>query len=144
MQASQPIQIDAGNNNQLVNPEEAAIRDKKAFYELLTRSGWYLPKLSSKFINQKVLQLIREKKIFAPMQQQVVFRICTTPPKKETLVDRYIELCVANSLVHGIDLKKQNYPDKEYLVLAISTMTNGADAIFDRNYYPLDKKLKSN
>jgi len=144
MQASQPIQIDAGNNNQLVNPEEAAIRDKKAFYELLTRSGWYLPKLSSKFINQKVLQLIREKKIFAPMQQQVVFRICTTPPKKETLVDRYIELCDANSLVHGIDHKKQNYPDKEYLILSISTMTNGADAIFDRNYYPLDKKLRVN
>ena len=78
------------------------------------------------------------------MQQQVVFRICTTPPKKETLVDRYIELCDANSLVHGIDHKKQNYPDKEYLILSISTMTNGADTIFDRNYYPLDKKLRVN
>ena len=144
MQAFQPIQIDAGNNSQAVNPEEAAIRDKKAFYELLTRSGWYLPKLSSKFINQKVLQMIREKQIFAPMQQQVVFRICSTPPKKETLVDRYIELCVANNLVHGIDYKKQNFPDKDYLILAISTFTNGADPIFDRNYYPLDKKIRSN
>jgi hypothetical protein len=30
------------------------------------RNGWYLPKLSSKFINQKTLLAIRDKKIFAP------------------------------------------------------------------------------
>jgi len=30
------------------------------------------------------------------------------------------------------------------LILAISTFTNGADPIFDRNYYPLDRKIRSN
>jgi len=34
-----------------VNPEEAALRDKRSYYELLVRAGFFMPKLSSKFIN---------------------------------------------------------------------------------------------
>jgi len=47
------IELDAGPARELtqVNAEEAAIKDKKAYYELLVRAGWFLPKLSSKFIN---------------------------------------------------------------------------------------------
>jgi hypothetical protein len=43
-----------------VHPEDASLRDKRAYYELLVRAGFFLPKLSSKFINQKMLMLIRE------------------------------------------------------------------------------------
>ena len=69
MEKSQEILIDAGPaqvNNLQVSLEDANIKDKKAYYELLVRNGWYLPKLSSKFINQKTLLAIRDKKIFAP------------------------------------------------------------------------------
>jgi len=31
----------------------------------MVRDGWFLPKLNSKFMNQKVMNLIRNKKIFA-------------------------------------------------------------------------------
>jgi hypothetical protein len=82
---SDQIDIDTTNNqlNQLlgpqnmihtqsqggaVNPEDASLRDKRAYYELLVRAGFFLPKLSSKFINQKMLMLIRESKVFVPKQ----------------------------------------------------------------------------
>ena len=119
--------------------EDAAIKDKRAYYELLVRAGWFLPKLSSKFINQRTLLLIREKKIFTPMQEQVVFRICCTPPKKETMVDKYIDYCNKHQLPHGITKEKPNYPDKEYLILSISTFSAGKDEIFERYYYPIIK-----
>ncbi len=44
---------------------EASLKDKKALYELMIRDGYFLPKLSSKYVNQKQMQLIRDKKIFA-------------------------------------------------------------------------------
>ena len=30
---------------------EASLRNKEAFYELMLREGYFLPKLSSKFVN---------------------------------------------------------------------------------------------
>ena len=129
---------------QNVSPEEAAIKDKKAYYELLVRQGFYLPKLNSKFVNQRTLIFIRDKKIFVPTQQQVVFRLCCTPPTKEVMIDKYITYAEANKLHHGIDRKKENYPDKEWLILCISTLTNGTDEIFGRNYYPENTKMRVN
>ena len=147
MEPSQPdtIQIDAGNNLEpQVSLNDAAIKDKKAYYELLVRAGWYLPKLSSKFINQRSLLQIRDKKLFTPMQEQIVFRICSTPPKKEVMVDKYISYCSQHNLVHGIDKLKPNFPDKEYLILSISTFSAGKDEIFARNYYPILKQPRIN
>lgn len=138
------LQSQVQAHTQAVNPEDAALRDKRAYYELLVRAGFFLPKLSSKFINQKMLMLIREAKVFVPKQAQVVFRVCCTPPSKQTLIDKYLAYCGANSLEHGINAKAQNYPDKEYLVLAISTLSNGNDDIFGRNYYPLAKQPRIN
>jgi len=33
-------------------------------------------------------------------------------------------------------MEKQNFPDKEYLILCISTLSQGNDEIFDKMYYP--------
>jgi len=137
---SQLSQLLNPNVNPDVNPDDAAIKDKRAYYELLVRSGWFLPKFTSKFINQKTLIYVREEKIFVPKQTQVVFRLCCTPPTKQIMVDKYIKYCDDNNLTHGIDIKKMNFPDKEYLILAISTLTAGNDEIFGRNYYPIIKQ----
>ena len=40
-------QVQAQAHTQVVNPEDAALRDKRAYYELLVRAGFFLPKLSS-------------------------------------------------------------------------------------------------
>jgi hypothetical protein len=42
----------------------------------------------------------------------------------------------ANNAVSGIDVGRGNAPDKEYLILCISTLSNGADEIFAKGYYP--------
>ena len=47
--------------------DEANLKNKKALYELMIRDGWYLAKLKSKFMNQKVMHSIRNKKVFAVM-----------------------------------------------------------------------------
>ena len=74
----------------------------------------------------------------------MVFRICCTPPKKETMVDKYIDYCNKHQLPHGITKEKPNYPDKEYLILSISTFSAGKDEIFGRNYYPIIKQPRVN
>lgn len=138
--ATQPTQASQPG----VNPEDASLRDKRAFYELLVRAGFFLPKLSSKFVNQKMLMLVREGSVFVPKQAQVVFRMCCTPPQKQALIDKYVQYCGANGLEHGINAKAQNFPDKDYLVLAIATLSAGNDEIFGRNYYPLARQPRIN
>ena len=63
-QAQLAPQPDAGGNAP-VNVDDVNLKNKKALYELMVRSGWFLPKLSSKFMNQKTMNLIRGKKIFS-------------------------------------------------------------------------------
>ena len=60
------------------------------------------------------------------------------------MVDKYIGYCTKHQLVHGITKEKPNYPDKEYLILAISTFSGGKDEIFDRNYYPIVRQPRIN
>ena len=36
----------------------------------------------------------------------------------------------------GIEEAKENFPDKQYLILMISNLSQGNDAIFNKNYYP--------
>jgi hypothetical protein len=115
---------------------EASLRNKEAFYELMLREGYFLPKLSSKFVNQKVLQLIRDKKIFSVFQRQVVFRICVAPPAKQALLAKFHQYLAAINAVSGIEEKKENYPDKEYLILMIATLSQGEDEIFTKTYVP--------
>ena len=70
--------------------------------------------------------------------------MCCTPPKKETMVDKYIAYCAQHQLPHGITKEKPNYPDKEYLILLISTFSAGKDEIFERNYYPVIRQPRVN
>ena len=36
----------------------------------------------------------------------------------------------------GINMVTENFPDKEWLVLAVATLSNGRDEIFDLDYMP--------
>jgi len=116
--------------------DDVNLKNKKALYELMVRSGWFLPKLSSKFMNQKTMNLIRSKKIFSLMQREVVFRLCFCPPSKETLLLKFHNYLQQIKQDPGIDMEKQNFPDKEYLILCIATLSKGNDEIFDKMYYP--------
>ena len=119
-----------------MNATDANLKNKQAFYELMIRDGYYLPKLTSKFMNQKMMQAIRDKKVFALLQKQIVFRICISPPSKEHLLIKLHQYLDAQKVSSGIDLKKENFPDKDWIILAIATLSQGNDEIFGKSYYP--------
>jgi hypothetical protein len=124
------------NPDSNVNAADANLKNKQAFYELMIRDGYYLPKLNSKFMNQKMMQAIRDKKVFALLQKQVVFRICVSPPSKEHLLIKLHQYLGTLNLNSGIDLKKENFPDKDWVILAIATLSAGNDEIFTKAYFP--------
>ena len=66
--------------------ELAKLKNTEAFWELLVRSGKFLPEFSSKFINEKTLIMIEQDKIFVIPQDKVIFRICVKAPSKLVLV----------------------------------------------------------
>ena len=71
-----------------VNVMDALVKDKKAYHELLVRSGFVLPDLESKYVSSDNLIAIHNKKIFGLRVEDVVYRQCVTPPSKQVLVDK--------------------------------------------------------
>ena len=112
------------------------LKSVAAYWELLARSGKFLPEESSKYITEKQLLLIQANHIFTMDQSQVVFRVCVKPPRKLVLVQKLLSYLKELNLQSGIDLAKKNFPDKQWLILAIATVSQGKDEIFHRDYLP--------
>ena len=112
------------------------LKNLEAAYEFVTRLGILLPALSSRFMTVDNLRKIADKKILCIMQNQVVFRRCYSPPRVAILVQKVENYCKQLGIDTGFDKTKENYPDKEYLILCIATMSDGKDEIFDPAYKP--------
>jgi hypothetical protein len=52
------------------------------------------------------------------------------------LVQKLIKYLEQLKIPSGIDLAKQNFPDKSWLILAIATVSGGKDEIFHPDYLP--------
>jgi len=115
----------------------ATLKNVAAYWELLTRNGKYLPEESSKYVTEKQLQLVQYNKIFNMDQSQVAFRVCVKTPSKLVLVQKLLIYLRDLQIPSGIDLEKQNYPDKQWLILAIATVSQGKDEIFHKDYLPV-------
>ena len=115
---------------------EVQIYSKKMLHELLTRKGFCLPKLSSAFITIEQLLLIRDGKIWSLKQNQLIYRECTRPPSIRVLADKLNAYCHQLNFHTGINPKCDNYPDKEWLIKAIATLSRGNDEIFALDYVP--------
>ena len=74
----------------------------------------------------------------------MIFRICSSPPSKESLVQKYENYVAKIKAESGIDHEKQNYPDKDYLILLIATLSGGNDEIFAKDYYPPPSDRRKN
>ena len=59
-----------------------------------------------------------------------------TPPSKLVLIQKLEHYLKTFNLKSGIDLDRGNFPDKEWLILAIATLSGGKDEIFSPNYVP--------
>ena len=128
-----------------VNMLDALVKDKKAYHELLVRSGWVLPDLDSKFVSSENLISIQAKKIYGLKVNDVFFRQCVTPPSKQVLVDKLnLYLQGQGLLPSGINPIKKNYPDKPWLILAIASLSKGQDEIFKKDYVPQPQEKRVN
>jgi len=66
-----------------------------------------------------------------------VFKVCTRPPCCRILAQKIDNYLVAQQLLpSGINLTKDKFPDRYWLVLAVASLSNGTDEIFTRDYVP--------
>ena len=106
----------------------------KSYYEHAVRKGFFMPAYNSKFINQQTITQILNGEILQIRQDQVTFRVVLTPPSKPVLLKKLEGYLKTLNIKSGIDPDKS--PDKEWLVLALATVSGGKDEIFEPNYMP--------
>ena len=51
-------------------------------------------------------------------------------------MQKFLKYLGVSGAKSGIEMKKENYPDKRWLILAIATLSRGKDEIFDPDYMP--------
>ncbi len=77
--------------------------------------------------------------IFSLKQADVVYREVAKPPTKLMMVQKFEKYLSDANIRSGIDMAKKNFPDKNWLILAVATLSQGQDEIFDPEYVPTRK-----
>ena len=116
-------------------------RNLAAFHEVLTRDGMCCPSINSTFVNKDSLSQMYMGKIFRLRQEDVVYRECVKPPSKLALVQKFHKYLGITGTESGINMKRENFPDKQWLILAIATLSKGKDEIFAPDYMPPSNSL---
>ena len=109
-------------------------KNVRAYWEQEVRQGLYMPAFSSKFICEKTITSMKNFQTLAIKQEQVIFRVCMSPPTKQVLLQKLENYLKPLNIKSGIE--KDKHPDKEWLILAISTLSDGKDEIFAPDYMP--------
>ena len=116
--------------------KDVQIKNVSMLWELMIRSGWDLPKRTSRYVTHRQLLLVRDHRIFGVKQKNVPYRVCTRPPTIAVLVLKLEDYCRENGIELGIDMDRKNFPDKEWLVRMVSYVSDGSDEIFEKGYVP--------
>jgi len=129
----------------MVPLNEIKISSVQMLHEMMTRNLFVLPALKCRWTNLQKLLQVRDGKLWGMKQPQVVYRICTRPPSCRILcekVDSYLsKLALPAS---GIDVVREKYPNRDWLVLAVSTLSAGNDEIFHKEYVPAPNERRRN
>ena len=126
----------------MIAMSEVRITSVAMLHEMMTRCGYSLPELNSRYISQKMLLGIREGKYYALKQKDVVWAECTRPPPIQTLVEKIHSYLQPLGISTGIDIAKKNFPDKAYCIRVIASLSKGKDEIFDKGYFPQSNRSK--
>ena len=86
--------------------ELAKLKNTEAYWELQVRNGKFLPEFSSKYINEKMLVMIEQGKVFTLSQEQIIFRVCVKAPSKLVLVQKLHQYLEKHGVSSGIDMTK--------------------------------------
>ena len=72
-----------------------------------------------------------------------MFRICTRPPSCRVLSQKLDGYLARQQLPpSGINIEKEKYPDRDWLILAVATLSQGNDEVFNKDYVPSADQLK--
>ena len=129
----------------MVPADEVMISGVAMLHELMTRQGYVLPAVKSRWTTQKRLLEVRDGKVWALKASDVVYRQCTRPPSCRVLSEKIASLLVAKNLpTLGIDIAKEKFPDRPWLILALASLSKGDDEIFNRDYVPIFEHIRKN
>lgn len=104
-----------------------------------------LPALKSRWTTLQKLLEVRDGKIWCIRQSQCVTRVCTRPPCCRVLSHKVNDYLAQQGLPpSGINIEKEKFPDRPWLILAVATLSKGTDEIFGRDYVPPMEHLRKN
>ena len=72
----------------------------------------------------------------------MTYRECARAPTKLVLVQKLKAFLNKLNIRSGIDMSKRNFPDKRWLILAISSLSKGQDEIFNEDYMPVKSMMQ--
>ena len=122
----------------MIKADAVRISSVKELWELMVRNDHYMPELKSKYCTMKTLLHVKEGKLFGMKHSAMKFKKIAQEPSKKVLLDKlthYVGLRGGNL---GVSEKKNNVPDKEWMINVIYTLSNGADEIFKKDYIPVN------
>jgi len=106
----------------LIKADAVRISSVKELWELMVRNDHYMPALKSKYCTMKTLLHVKEGKLFGMKHSAMKFKKIAQEPSKKVLLDKlihYVGLCGGNL---GVSEKKNNVPDKEWMINVIYTL----------------------
>ena len=121
----------------MVPLNEVQISSVAMLHELMSRADFLLPALKSRWTTLQRLLEVREGKVWALKQSKVVYRICTRPPCCRVLAQKLDAYLAQQQLPpSGINIAKEKFPDRPWLIIAVATLSQGQDEIFSKEYVP--------
>jgi hypothetical protein len=122
----------------LIKADAVRISSVKELWELMIRNDHYMPALKSKYCTMKTLLHVKEGKLFGMKHSAMKFKKIAQEPSKKVLLDKLIHYVGLRGGNLGVSEKKNNVPDKEWMINVIYTLSNGADEIFKKDYTPVN------
>ena len=121
----------------MVPLNEVQISSVAMLHELMSRADYLLPALKCRWTTLQRLLEVREGKVWALKQSKVVYRICTRPPCCRVLAQKLDAYLAQQQLPpSGINIAKEKFPDRPWLIIAVATLSQGQDEIFSKEYVP--------
>ena len=128
-------------NNSMIKADSVRISSVKELWELMVRNDHYMPELNSKYCTMKTLLHVKEGKLFGMKHSAMKFKKIAQEPSKKVLLDKLIHYVGLRGGNLGVSEKKNNVPDKEWMINVIYTLSNGTDEIFNKDYIPPSLKV---
>ena len=129
--------LNAQQQLQMVPLNEIHITSVAMLHELMSRADYLLPALKCRWTNLQKLLDVREGRLWALKQSNVVYRCCTRPPCCRILALKLDDYLAQQHLPpSGINIEKEKFPDRPWLIIAVATVSQGQDEIFSKEYVP--------